>query len=306
MTRRAYGAGAEPIPLLGVRLLVAAVLLLVLARVDWRRPHPCVPTLARADWPRPGRREVALLGLAGAAFGAAGLAEFEALARAAAPTVVLLVFVAPAWIALGAWLLRGEPLPWRTAAALAVMLGGLALLVAAPGGPPPDLAACGFALAASLASAVLFVALDALGTRARPPLAASGVAGIAAVAVVPVDPGGVAAQLTSGDTAPYGLAIGVLTACGLALLATGVRENSALAASAVICAEPVVAGVLSWLVLGEALTSAQLAGGVLVMASVAEISARGSPGRGATGRTTRPPRGSRPPPRPARSAQRRR
>jgi drug/metabolite transporter (DMT)-like permease len=93
-------------------------------------------------------------------------------------------------------------------------------------------------------------------------------------------------------TAAHGIAAGLLTGVGLALLASAVRSTSALTASAVICAEPVVAGILAWLALGELLTPVQLAGGAVVLLGVARVtalSARAPPGLGATGRT-RPPR----------------
>lgn len=294
LAKRSYEAGSEPVSLLGVRLLVAAVVLSAVA----------LPSSETTD-----RRELGLTLLAGAGFAAAGLGEFEALSRAAAPTVVLLVFVAPVWVALAGWLVRGERLGWPGACSLAVLLAGLALVVATPGGRAPPGAAVALALGASAMSAAFFLALDELGRDVPPRLAACGAAWVAAMVVVPLDPGGVARELTRLESAAYGVAIGALTALALALLVSGVRASSALTASALICAEPVVAAVLSWVVLGELLTGAQAAGGALVLLSVAALpalSGRAPPGGAATGRTRRPRPGSPRRPRPARSARRRR
>jgi drug/metabolite transporter (DMT)-like permease len=293
--RHAYESGSEPVSLLGVRLLLAALALSVAALRT--APEPLA------------RRDAALGILAGLAFAAAGLGEFEALSRAAAPVVVVLVFVAPVWVALTARLAHGEALGWRRAVALAGILVGVGLLVWAPGADAPDAAAVAFALGASVMSAVFFLMLDRVGRRLSPRRAACVVAWAAAAAVVPLDAHGVAGEVSRLATAAHGVAIGALTAVALALLATAVPAGSALTASAVICVEPAVAGVIAWLLLGELLTPVQLAGGALVLLGVARltaVSARAPPGHSATGRTTRPRRGSRLRPRPARSARRRR
>jgi drug/metabolite transporter (DMT)-like permease len=276
--RHSYGAGSEPMSLLGVRLLVAAVVLSLIG-------GPCLREPIRA-------REAALAALAGLAFAGAGLGEFEALSRAAAPVVVVLVFVAPVWLALGARLIHAERFGLGRALALAAILAGVALLAAPTGSAAPTAAAVAFALAASVMSALFFVTLERLGRRLAPRRAACLAAWAAAAAVVPLDADGVARELARPVTAAHGVAVGVLTALALALLASAVPSSSALSASAVICAEPVVAGVLAWLALGELLTPVQLAGGAVVLLGVARLtalSARAPPGPAATGRT-RPPR----------------
>ena len=104
--------------------------------------------------------------MAGAAFAAAGLGEFEALSRAPAPTVVLLVFVAPVWVALASWAAGGGPPGWLPACAIALILVGLALVVGLPGGGgAADHAAVGLALAASVMSAAFFIAMAGLSRR---------------------------------------------------------------------------------------------------------------------------------------------
>jgi drug/metabolite transporter (DMT)-like permease len=291
LARRAYELGSHPASLLGVRLLVAAVLLSGLC--------------ARCGVPRVGPRELAIGAAAGVAFAAAGLGEFEALSRAPAPTVVLLVFVAPVWVALALWVAGHGPPGWPTAAALALILGGLALLLGVPGGNGLDPDAAALALGASVMSALFFVVVAELTRKVQPLAAACMAAWSAALATLALEPAGIAHELSRSATAGYGIVIGCLTACALGLLATGLRGGSALWASAVIGVEPLVAAALSALVLGEFLSGAQLGGAAAVLAGVTAMSVLtgpAPPSPAATGRTRRRPRESRPRPRPARTA----
>jgi drug/metabolite transporter (DMT)-like permease len=293
LARDAYTHGSEPISLLGARLLVAAAVLTPFALRE--RPSGAAA----------GGAAAALTGLA---FAGAGLGEFEALSRAAAPAVVLIVFLAPVWIALGRRLARAERLGRPRAAALASILCGAALVVAPAGAAAPNPTAVAFALGASAMSALFFVGLESTGRRLTPRRGACLVAWAAALPVVAPDPGSVLAELSRPSTAAHGVAIGVLTALALRLLAGGVPAGSALVASAVICVEPLAAGALAWLVLGELLSPVQLAGGTIVLAGVAllsGLSARAPPSPSASRRTTPRPRGSPRPPRPARTARRR-
>jgi drug/metabolite transporter (DMT)-like permease len=294
LARRAYEVGSTPVSLLGVRMLVAALMLtgLAMGGSSWR-VHP---------------GELAAGAAAGMAFAAAGLGEFEALARAPAPTVVVLVFVAPVWIALVAWA-AGQGAPgWLPASSIALILVGLALVVGVPGGRAADGAAVGLALGASVMSAAFFIAMGRLSGRVRPWPAACMTAWAASITTVLLEPTGFSRELSHRATGSYGLAIGALTACGLALLATGLQGNSALWASAVIGVEPLVAAGLAWPILGETLSATQLAGaaGVLLgVTAISLLSGREPPATAATDRTRRRPPGSRPPPRPARNARRR-
>lgn len=295
LARRAYEVGSNPASLLGVRLLVAAGLLSV---VSLRPQRP---------WFR--SRDLALGIAAGVAFAAAGLGEFEALSRAPAPTVVLLVFVAPVWVALARWLAGHGAPGWPTAWALAMILGGLSLLLGASTGDGVELGAVGLALGASVMSALFFMVMAELTRRAPPLRAACITAWSAALVTLALRPDGIAHELSRPATATYGLAIGCLTACGLGLLAAGLRAGSALWASALIGVEPLVAAALSGLLLGEFLSGPQLAGAAALLAGVTAMSmitGPGPPSPCATGRTRQRRRESRPPPRPARSARPRR
>ena len=283
-------AGSSPASLLGVRLLVAALVLSAL----------CAPSRG----PRVRPRELAIGAVAGVAFAAAGLGEFEALSRAPAPTVVLLVFVAPVWVAAASWATGRGPPGWPTAGALALILGGLALLVGVPGGNGLEPGAAGLALGASVMSALFFIVMaDLAGGATAAGGMHCGMGGRARDARS--RPEGIVLELSRPATAAYGISIGCLTACALALLATGLRAGSALWASAVIGVEPLVAAALSALLLGEFLSGAQLAGAAAVLAGVTAMSmltGPGPPSPCATGRSRRRRPGSRRLPRPARTA----
>lgn len=295
LARRAYELGSTPVSLLGVRMLVAALLLTALALP--RRPSRIAPG------------ELVTGAAAGVAFGAAGLGEFEALSRAPAPTVVMLVFVAPVWIALASWAAGDGPPGWLPGCTIALILAGLALLVGVPGGRETDGAAVGLALAASVMSALFFLAMAQLSGNTTPVGAACIAAWAAAITTLAIHPTGLGSELSRPATAAYGIAIGGLTAGGLAMLAAGIRTSSALGAAAIIGVEPLVAAALAWLVLGEFLDGTQLLGAAGVLAGVTAmsvLSGREPPSSAATGRTRPPPPGSRQRPRPARTAPRRR
>jgi drug/metabolite transporter (DMT)-like permease len=295
LARRAYELGSSPVALLGARMLVASLVL--------------TPVAVRVHRSSIRARELMTGAAAGLAFAGAGLGEFEALARAPAPTVVLIVFVAPVWVALADWASGEGPPGWLPACGVVLMLVGLALLLGVPGGGGTDPTAVGLALAGSVMSAAFFIAMARLAERLAPLGGACIAAWAAAVATLALRPTGVASELSSAATAPYGLAIGCLTACGLGLLAAGLRAGSALWASALIGVEPLVSAGLSWALLGEFLDGTQLAGAASVVLGVTTMSVLTGPeprGPSATGRTRLRPRGSRRPRRPARSARRRR
>ncbi len=236
---------------------------------------------------RIGRRELAAV----AVYGTVGVAlvqwlYFVAIARMPVSITLLIEFTAPALVALWVKFVRKEPVHARIWLALALILGGLALVARVWVGLTLDavglLAAGGAAL--SLATYYLLGAhlLDS-GTRRRDPfsLAAWSFA-VAAMfwSVVrppwdlPFDQLGTALDLgQTSVSAPVWLLVGYVTLLGtvapfgltlLALEAIGVTRTGLLATS-----EPPLAGVVAWPVLGETLTGAQVAGGAVVLTGIA-------------------------------------
>jgi drug/metabolite transporter (DMT)-like permease len=217
-------------------------------------------------------RHVVLGALGGGAFAAAGISEFEALSRAPAATVVLLVFLAPVWIAIASWLLWRTAVGWIRCGLVMLVLTGTALLVATPTGQPLDQGAVALALVASVMAAAFFLVMG----RLVQDLPARQVGFLLAVGAA------LCACLVSGDAALaefgsfprgwYAGSIGVITALSLGLLCAGLGQTSPLSGSAIAGAEPVVAALLSWLVLGEALAPLQLVGAMGVLAGVTLLS----------------------------------
>jgi drug/metabolite transporter (DMT)-like permease len=260
LVKLAYGAGAEPDSLLTGRVIVAALVLLPLAVAG--------PVGAAAV----SSRQLALAGAAGICFAGAGRCEFEALSRAPVAVVVLLVFVAPVWVALASWLLWRMAPGWRRGGLIALVMGGTGVLVATPGVAPVDGAAVSLALFASLLSAGVFLALSALLREVEPRRAAALLTAAAALAMAVIAPGSALAELASPGRAAYAVAIGALTAAALVLLCSGLRGSSALTGSAIAGAEPTIAALLSWAALGEVLAPLQVLGAGAVLLGVSLLS----------------------------------
>ncbi len=263
LAKLAYEAGSQPVPLFAARVDVAALLLAV---VGARRRAICEAGIEA--------RHIALGGLGGAAFAGAGMAEFEALSRAPAATVVLLVFVAPVWVALASWMLWRTAIGWIRCGLFALVLAGTGLLVATPDRHQLDDHAVALALVASVLSATFFLIMARLVADMRPRRASCLLAIGAALCTTLVSAQAAAGELSSFPRAWYAISIGAITALALGLLCAGMGQTSVLSGSAIVGAEPVVAAVLSWLVLGEVLTTLQLVGATGVLLGVTMLSVR--------------------------------
>jgi drug/metabolite transporter (DMT)-like permease len=253
LAKLGYREGAQPTSLLAGRVVVAAIVL-----------------MAASATCRSGvtARQLALGMLGGAAFAGAGLCEFEALYRASVANVVLLVFLAPVWVAVASWLIWRSAPGWLQAGAVALVLLGTGLLVGGPGGQRIAAGAAGLALLASGLSAVFFLITSRLvpeiGARRAGGLLGAGAAALS----LAVTNDAALAELGTPRRAGLALAIGVLTAASLLLLAGGLGRTAALTGSAIAGAEPALAAALSWPVLGERLSPVQVGGGAAVVFGV--------------------------------------
>ena len=206
------------------------------------------------------------------ALATAGLLEFEALARLPALALVTVVFLAPVWIALATWARFGQPPAPGAAAALVVVLAGMTLLAQAPGEWTLDRVGLAQAVAASVLFAAVFMLLEDLVSRDPPVAAVARVVAAAAVVPAVVEHEGLAAELTRSRTVGYAVAVGALTAGSLLLLAVGMERTPAFEASVITAAEPVVAALLSAVLLGEVLTLAQMLGALGVVVGAIGVS----------------------------------
>jgi DME family drug/metabolite transporter len=216
-----------------------------------------------------------------AAFALVGVAlfyvsYFRAVRAGGAAVAAILLYTAPAWVALGsrAWL--GERITRRTVAALALTLAGVALVAwgsgAAPGRAVPlGAAAIGWGLVSGIAYASYYLFGKRYFARYEPstvylyalPLGALALA--PAVTFAPKD-GAVWATLLFIAVVPTYLAYLVY--------GEGLRRVDATRAATVATLEPVVAASLAVAVWGEALRPLGYAGGGLVLAGVLVGTAR--------------------------------
>jgi drug/metabolite transporter (DMT)-like permease len=226
----------------------------------------------------PPRRDIVLalaLGAGGYALQAGGY--FSALQRLDASLVSLLVYTFPAMVAGGAVALGRERLDARKVTALVLALGGLALVVGTTGTGRLDPAGAALAIGAAIVYSVYILVSDGIAARLHP---------VALSALVCT---GAAVTLTAGTAAAGQLRPGEVSATGwlwlvcLAAVSTvgaitmffaGLRRVGPTTASVLATVEPLVTVVLAFLVFGDTLGPAQLAGGALVVAAVPALAYR--------------------------------
>lgn len=266
-------SGWGTIPLLAGRLDLPAPAI-VFARVWIATAVLAVPVLARG-WAPPGPPSDPGGGRAGRILAAGALlavhwtAMFAAYQSAPDDTVVFIVFLAPVGIALLAPRTLGERLGPRTLVALALAVGGFAL-IAGPALEPGT--ATGLAWAAL--SAATFVGLvlvskplaEQLGGL-RLNLAEMAVAGVLLVPVAATsDWTGLAAAW------PWLVVLGAVhTALGITLYLAALARVPATAAGILGYLEPVSVVVLAWLLQGDPPLPATVAGGALIVAAGALV-----------------------------------
>jgi DME family drug/metabolite transporter len=254
-------AGAEPLLIGAVRMAVAAALLLTGALMLARRV-----IIARADWGRCFAMGACMTAFQAAYFTAVTMTGI-------AVTALIAICSAPLIIAALAAGLLGERLTARVLIALALGVGGTALLVAGPAGPTGSdgfLLGALLALAAGLAYALyVIIAKSALARSAPLPLTAltfTVAAGLSLPALAwthgPLD------QVARGW--PWLLYIGaVATAGAYSLYTIGLRRVPASIAGIVSLLEPLTATLLGVLVFGETLGAAGAVGALLLLGAVA-------------------------------------
>ena len=208
-------------------------------------------------------RSVGLAGVAVALCVATASAGFiAALNHASVARVLFLLAASPVMAALLARVVLGEPITRRTAWALALALGGITLMLGAPG--EGSLEGDALALLAALAFAVMIVI-----TRARhdvsmaPATCLSQV--ILVVAFLPfATPGEI-----SGEDAGWLAALGIgQIGLGFALLTVGARLIPAAQVGLITLLEVVLGPVWVWLALDERPGTLTLVGGAIVIVAI--------------------------------------
>lgn len=227
----------------------------------------------RMRWPR-GRDLVWLLAMGALGYVGQAYCYFSALQYASAGLVALLLYLYPAIVTVLSALLSGGRVGRGRAWAVACALAGTALTV----GGELDSQAIGIVL--GIGAALIYSAYILAGAgvmRRVAPLPAATVVMLAAAAVY----GAAAAREGLFLPAGFGgwsavLAIAVFSTL-LAILGffKGMERLGAADASALSTLEPLITLGLAALVLGEAVSGAQLAGGALILAAVVYLARHG-------------------------------
>jgi drug/metabolite transporter (DMT)-like permease len=264
----AYGEGTTVGTLLAVRFALAAVLfwVVVLAGRGAREVRAL------------GRRDVA----AGLALGACCYAfqagcYFAALERIDASLLALLLYTYPAMVTAAAVALGRDRIDARRLTALALASGGLALVVAGAGAGALDPLGAALGIAAAVCYGTYILVSDGVVTRMRPGVLS---ALVCTGATVSLTIGSAAlGQLRPGAVTPAGwgwlvcLAV-VSTVAAVGLFFAGLHRVGPTTASILSTVEPLVTGLLAFLVFGETLTAVQVAGGALVLGAVVVLNLR--------------------------------
>ena len=255
----AYEEGSTVATLLSVRFVVAALLL-------W------AVVLATGRWRALPRRDLAIaLALGAVGYGAQAGAYFAALDRLDASVLAMLVYTFPVIVTVAAVLLGRDAASSRTAVALGLGCGGLALVLTGSVAGALDGAGVVLGLAAAGCYSVYILISEGVGARIGPLVLA---ALLCTGAATTLTAGGlVSGQLDLGAVSPEGLgwlvALAVVSTVGaIALFLAGLQRVGPSSAAILSTLEPVVTVVGASVVFGETLGPAQLAGGALVLSAV--------------------------------------
>ncbi|MBI2122854.1 MAG: EamA family transporter [Armatimonadetes bacterium] len=250
----------EPWTLVEIRLsgsFLVLLLILVLRRVPLRVP----------------RRQLATLVLLGLAMSAAQFSYYLAISLTDVSTAIFLQYTAPVFVVLYAWFVEREPLTVLKAAAILLAIGGSYLLVT--GGSGIRISPLG--LTAGILSAAAFGVYALLGRgRVRELgswtvlLYALGTGAVAWSLIVPPWRA-YRGSYAGAEWSLFAFIIIFATILPFGLFLHGLRTISPSLASLTATLEPVVASAAAFLLLNEALGSAQIAGGAAIVAGVALI-----------------------------------
>jgi drug/metabolite transporter (DMT)-like permease len=253
LSKIALNDGASPLGALIVRFGLAAVLLIAIAVLLGRR------------WPR-GRMLPTLLVLGAVGQGGMAYCFFSALEHASAGLTTLLLYLHPVFIVAGEVLLGWAR--WRPVKVAAVLLAviGCALTI---GGGDGDAIGIAWGIGSALTLAAYMLALRRYARDVDPYTSTAtliaGVAIVFAVAAAFVQP--TLPQTATGWAAIVGVAI-VTTVIAKLMFIGALSRLPASDVSTLMTIEPVFTLIAGAVALGEAVGPAQVAGAVLIVASV--------------------------------------
>lgn len=282
----AYDAGVSPSALLLVRFTLAAI---VLAGLLARRPP------AR---PAPGA-VVTALALGAVGFATQATLYFEALRVMDASLLSLILYTYPLMVTAAAVLLGRERMTRARAIALTVASAGTLLVLLGAGGGAISPLGAALAFGSAVTYTVYILASDRVVHSVPPVLLTALVMAGAAVALSgkALVTGGVDLGLTPAGWFWVSCIVLVSTVLAALTFFAGLRRTGPSTAAILSTVEPVVTTGLAAVTLGEFLTPAQVAGGLLVLTSVVVLQFRPAPNGSGSPATAPPavPTGSRPP-----------
>jgi DME family drug/metabolite transporter len=211
------------------------------------------------------------MGLVG--IGAFYLLYFFTVRESTVGTAAILLYSSPAFVVLLAWLFLRETLGTLRLLALALTLGGIFLVVGAY--DPAALEVSPLVLATGLLSGLTYGLYSIFGKplagHLDPAIILSYALGVGAVLLVlaALPTLHTLVGLSFGSYALLFMLAVVHTSLAFGLYTVGLRRLDAGQAAIVATVEPVVAGALGVVLLGEALTAPKLAGAFLVLAGAA-------------------------------------
>lgn len=272
--RLAFDAGAGVVTAVLCRSAVTALVLAVML-VLWRVPLTFTPRQRRA------------LPVIGLLIGVQSLCLYAAVARVPVALALLAFNTYPLWTALWARVVYGQRPEPRVLRAMPVLLVGLALAldvsgVASGAGLSGHWAAIGTGIGFAMLAAAAFggalvltqQATGGLDGRLRSACTLSIVA-LLAGAVLSAQGGPAWPQSLAGWWGLAGLT--VLYGTAFTVMFTVLPRLGVVGNSAIMNVEPVFALVLAWAVLGQAMAAVQVAGALLVVATVMWLGLRRSP-----------------------------
>lgn len=229
--------------------------------------------LARPGWLRVSRRALGVILL----YGSVGIAFFyavyiNAILSAGVAVAAVLLYTAPAWVALIAWRFLGESLTRSHALALLLTLLGSALVAQAyhPALLRLNAAGIGLGLLSGFTYG-LWSIFNKVGVRYTNPWALQcyGLLTGCAVLLLLQPPAPLIAALRGGVHPGWLLALALGPTIGASVAyAAGVRNVPVSIASLVATVEPVVAALLAFVVLHQRMEAGQIAGGMLILLAV--------------------------------------
>ena len=271
LSKEAYGVGAEPTPIATARLVLGGALMGAL-----------LPFVVSRSAIRGRRRELAQAVAAGAVLYVGSRMELEGLDRLPATIFIILLAVAPLWVALVEWALWSRRPGGRQIAAIAAVVVGVALLTGPVEGSVETIGlACG--IGTSIAIAVLFLLLEDASQQVPTTVTVPVALVTAGLLALMLEPGATSELLGSSELAPYALGIGVAFFGWGLFFMLGLGSASALTAAILLSAEPLFVSVLAYLILDESLSASQILGCAVVLVGVAVVSLR--PGSSAPARS---------------------